>query len=159
MYGRRSVTELSSGKYFAASLGLVTELRLGLVLGLGLGLGLCIFTDLSSGTYIDACSDFVPELSLGLGLGLRARVRVRFGPRHVREPQNVRKTFSHRAFFGEILRCELGARHRTEARVRVWARVRVRALYIHRSFFGNIHRCMLGLCPRAKSRVRVSVKS
>ena len=77
MYGRRSVTELSSGKYFAASLGLVTELRLGLVLGLGLGLGLCIFTDLSSGTYIDACSDFVPELSLGLGLGLRARVRVK----------------------------------------------------------------------------------
>ena len=74
MYGRRSVTELSSGKYFAASLGLVTELRLWL--GLGLGLGLCIFTDLSSGTYIDACSDFVPELSLGLGLGLRARVRV-----------------------------------------------------------------------------------
>ena len=32
-YGRRSVTELSSGKYFAASLGLVTELRLGLGLG------------------------------------------------------------------------------------------------------------------------------
>ena len=39
MYGRRSVTELSSGKYFAASLGLVTELRLGLGLWLGLGLG------------------------------------------------------------------------------------------------------------------------
>ena len=70
MYGRRLVTKLSSGKYFAASLGLVTELRLGLGLGLGLGI-----TDLSSGTYIDACSDLVPELRLGLGL--RARVRVR----------------------------------------------------------------------------------
>ena len=39
MYGRRSVTELYSGKYFAASLGLLTELRLGLGLGLWLGLG------------------------------------------------------------------------------------------------------------------------
>ena len=58
-YDARSVTELSSGKYFAVSLELVTELRLGLGL----------ITDLSSGTYIDACSYFVPELRLGLGLG------------------------------------------------------------------------------------------
>ena len=65
-----AVTELSSGKYVAVSLGLVT-------LRLGLGLGLGIITDLSSGTYIDACSDLVPELSLGLGLGLWARIRVR----------------------------------------------------------------------------------
>ena len=34
--------------------------------------------DISNATFIDACSDFVPELRLGLGLGLRARVRVRF---------------------------------------------------------------------------------
>ena len=67
-YDTRSVTELSSGKYFAASLGLVTELRL----------GLGFMTDLSLGTFIDACSDFVPELRLGLGLDLRASVRVRF---------------------------------------------------------------------------------
>ena len=60
MYDTRSDTEFYSGKYFAASLGL---LRLGLRLGLG------IITDVSSGTCIDACSDFVPELSLGLGLG------------------------------------------------------------------------------------------
>ena len=138
-YDTRSVTELSSGKYFAACLGLVNELRLGLGLRLRLGLGL--LTDLSSGKYIDACSDCVPKLSLGLGLGLRARVRV--GPRHVRESQKVLYAFSLRAFFGEMLRCVFGARHRTNARFRVRARVKVRVRVYHRSFFGNIHRCML----------------
>ena len=67
MYDTRSDTELSSAKFFAASLGLVAELRLGLVLG--------IITDVSSGTYIDACSYFVPELSLGLELRASFSVR------------------------------------------------------------------------------------
>ena len=70
-FDTRSVTEHSSGKYFAASLGLVTELWLGLGL----------ITDLSSGSYIDACSD---RPRAKARLGLRARVGLGFGPRHVR---------------------------------------------------------------------------
>ena len=92
-------------------MGLVTELRLGLGRWLGLGLGL--ITDLSSGTYIDACSDFVPELRLGLGLRARVKIRVRV---------------NHRSFFGNINRCMLGLlpELRLGLGLGLMARVRVR---------------------------------
>ena len=107
-YDTRYVTELSSGKYFGASL------RLGLVLGLGLGLRVRVWSE--------TCS--VIKGSTILVKSPRARVKTRPG---VRCRATARVRFIYPSFFGNIHRCMLGCRHRTKARVRGRVRVRVDA--------------------------------